>query len=142
MKLTATDGGKALQKGVSLTCTINYSRNACQMIAIFITLLFITDVVDGDYNDTNDDNITWPIPEEIAYSTTGPVQLSSTTIAITKSSKSATDFQPDCSDPHNKQITCSVHVGELTFFFHRYFSRFRTNSRFLQFLLYFFYNFS
>ncbi|XGW25983.1 hypothetical protein V3C99_006971 [Haemonchus contortus] len=80
------------------------------MIAIFITLLFIPDLVIGDFNDTNDDNATWPFHEEIVYSTTGPVQLSSTTVATTKSSKPATDFQPDCSDPHNKQITCSVHV--------------------------------
>lgn len=90
------------------------------MIALFAILL--ASAVVGELNDTADDSVvissTASIPSRSRSSPyliadgVEEVDVSNATAssAVSKPTRPASDFQSDCSDPHNKEIACSVHV--------------------------------
>ncbi|WKY08005.1 hypothetical protein Q1695_007475 [Nippostrongylus brasiliensis] len=80
---------------------------------IILTVFLLNAVVDG-VNDTTASQSS-VLPSSAA--TQNPigdlsegVELYSDNVTSKLPFKSVSDFQPDCSDPHNKEITCSVHI--------------------------------
>lgn len=92
---------------------------------IILLRLFLLGFVTAsdDANDTSLLITNSPVPTERPPTTiTLPKKYDNSTVTdlvnatTPKTLKNASIFQSDCSDPHNKEIACSVHVGELGFY--------------------------